>query len=92
MKNPAVTWQSDGINALARTINLALGSSSESSDDSSNSKHSTTPLLRKSKAKKVDLLKPNSPQLDPEMDGEVAQPVVCREMKQAKTLDLEDDN
>ena len=92
VNNPAVTWQADSVNALTHTTSLALGRSSESSDESVHSEHSTTPLIRKSKAKKIDLSKLTFSPLDTKTDKEAAEPAVRKKMKKFKTLDLGDDD
>ncbi|KAK0156503.1 Paraneoplastic antigen Ma1 [Merluccius polli] len=72
VNNPAVTWQADSVNALAHTTSqTALSSSSESSDESIHSEHSTTPLICRSKTKKTDLSKLTSPPLNTKPDKEV---------------------
>ena len=73
-------------------------SSSESSDDSAHSEHSTSPLMRSSKGRKTDLVKPIPFQLSPVKnkkaqtpDKTKVQPAVRRKTIKAKTLELKNE-
>lgn len=96
VNNSAVTWRADAINALTHNavcpndFSLALNDSSESSDESTHSEHSTTPLIQKHKSKKSDLSRLTSPQPDTKKHEKVAPPVVRKKMKKTKILDLSD--
>lgn len=102
VNNPTVTWQVDSIESLTRdasqtvvplqVLSLAISSSSESSDESVDSEHSTTPLIRKSKTKKSDVQKFTPSPLNVNTDKGVVQPVVRKKIKKSKTLELEDDD
>lgn len=89
VNSPAVTRQADSVNALVHTNSqTAFSSSSESSDESVHSEHSTTPLIRKSTTKKTYLSNLICSPLNTEPDKEVVQPVTCKKMKKIKPLEL----
>ena len=98
-----VTWYVDSLKVLTLDTRHTQArpqgnssnssSSSESSDDSAHSEHSTSPLIRSSKGRKTDLVKPIPFQLSPVKDKKAqtpdktkVQPAVRRKTIKAKTL------